>query len=65
MNTLASFLRIVGLIALIGSLAPALDGSIGAAVFAAIVGIGLIIVGGAISEKKQQKKPKIGEYPRF
>ena len=49
MKALASFLRIVGLLALLGALAPASDGNIGAAVFAAILGIGLIIVGGIVS----------------
>lgn len=51
MKALASFLRIVGLLALLGALAPASDGNLGAALFAAIVGVGLIIIGGVVTEK--------------
>ena len=48
MKALASFLRIIGLLALLGALAPAFDGELGAAMFAAILGVGLIILAGAL-----------------
>ena len=56
MKALASFLRIVGLLALLGALAPASDGDMGAALFAAIVGVGLIILGGVVGKKEEKAK---------
>lgn len=52
MKALSSFLRIVGLLALLGAIAPASDGDVGAAVFASILGVGLIILGGVVSKKE-------------
>ena len=56
MKAFCSLLRIVGLLALIGSLAPASDGDMGAALFAAIVGVGLIIIGGVVGKKDENAK---------
>ncbi len=53
MKAFCSFLRIVGLLALIGSLAPACDGEFGSALFAAVLGLALIFGASALGEAKK------------